>query len=104
GTRECNIVHLSHSCGTSVVVAAVSDMYGAFGLLQLCGTAGGVQVRFGDSFHAFKTQLEGFIDYLHTGARPFPFDETVELMKLVIAGLRSRDEGGREVMLEEYEP
>ncbi len=103
GTTERNVMILSHSRGTSAVVAAVSDMYGAFGLLQLCGTAGGVQVRFGDSFYAFKTQLEGFIEYLHTGVRPFPFDETVELMKLVIAGLRSRDEGGREVRLEEIE-
>jgi predicted dehydrogenase len=103
GTADRNVMVLSHSRGISAAVAAVSDMYGAFGLLQLCGTAGGVQIRFGDSFYAFKAQLQGFIDYLRTGVRPFPFDETVELMKLVIAGLRSREEGGREVFLEEVE-
>ena len=34
-------------------------------------------------------------------APPFPFTETVELMQLVIAGIRSRAEGGREVLLSE---
>lgn len=34
-------------------------------------------------------RLEDFIRYLRTGSRPFPFAETVELMKLVVAGARS---------------
>jgi len=38
---------------------------------------------------------------VRTGQREFPFEETIELMKLVIAGIRSRDEGGREVFLDE---
>jgi hypothetical protein len=74
-------------------------MYGSFGCLQLCGTAGHAAVTFGDSFYSFKTQLEAFIDYLRTGERPFPFAETVELMQLVIAGIRSREQGGQEVTL-----
>jgi hypothetical protein len=31
--------------------------------------------------------------------QPFPFSETIELMKMLIAGIRSREEGGREVLL-----
>ena len=42
-----------------------------------------------------------FVDYLRTGREPFAFAETVELMKLLIAGLRSRREGGRTVLLSE---
>ena len=72
-----------------------------FGCLQLCGTAGKVQLTSGDTFFAFKTQLEAFIGYLRTGVLPFPFAETVELMQLVIAGIRSREQGGREVALAE---
>jgi len=83
------------------VAVATGDMSGAFGCLQLCGTAGSAQIKFGDTFYAFKTQLEGFVQYLRTGKRPFPFDETVELMKLVIAGIRSRDTGGVEVFLDD---
>lgn len=100
GTAERNVVHLKHRSGADAVVVATGDMYGAFGCLQLCGTTGHAQVVFGDTFYAFKTQLEAFIEYLRTGVHPFPFEETVELMKLVIAGIRSRKEGGREVEIE----
>ena len=100
GAIERNIVHLKHRCGADVVAVATGDMYGAFGLLQLAGTIGHANAAFSDTFHAFKSQLEAFIQYLRTGARPFPFSETVELMKLVIAGIRSREEGGREVSLD----
>jgi hypothetical protein len=82
-------------------VVANKDMYGAFGVLQLCGTTGHVNVALGDTFFAFKSQLEAFIAYLRTGVRPFPFDETVELMKIIIAGIQSREQGGRMVRLEE---
>lgn len=101
GTRERNIVHLKHKCGADVIVVASADMYGGFGCLELIGTAGNVRVTSGDSFFAFKAQLAAFVDYLRTGIYPFPFSETVELMQLVIAGIRSREEGGREVLLSE---
>lgn len=101
GTVERNIVHLKHRCGADAVVAVMADMYGSFGCLQLCGTAGNAHVAFGDTFFAFKAGLEGFIEYLRKGVRPFPFEETIELMQLVIAGIRSRAEGGREVLIEE---
>ena len=101
GTAERNVVHLKHKSGVDAVVIATADMYGSFGCLQLCGTTGHAEVAFGDTFFAFKSQLEAFITYLRTGVRPFPFEETVELMRLVIAGIRSRNEGGREVGIQE---
>lgn len=101
GSPERNIVHLKHECGADAVVVATNDMYGAFGVLQVCGTAGHATAAFTDTFHAFKAQLVAFIDYLRSGERPFPFAETQELMRIVIAGIRSRDEGGREVPLAE---
>lgn len=97
GTAERNVVHLKHRSGADAVVVATADMVGAFGCLQLCGTAGAAQVMFRDTFYAFKSQLEAFVQFLRTGTPPFPFAETVELIRLVIAGIRSRDEGGREV-------
>jgi predicted dehydrogenase len=100
GTAERNVVHLRHRSGADAVVVASADMLGSFGCLQLCGTAGHAQVAFKDSFYSFKAQLEAFVSYLRTGLHPFPFAETVELMRLVIGGIRSRDEGGREVKIE----
>lgn len=101
GTIERNIVHLTHQCGADVVIAATADMYGAFGLLQLCGTAGHAFVPFQDSFYSFKAQLQAFTDYLRTGLLPFPFAETDEMMRIIIAGIQSREEGGKEIAVAE---
>jgi hypothetical protein len=83
------------------VVAAISDMYGTFGALTLGGTKDHAQVSFKDSYFSFKAQLEAFIRYLRTGERPFPWSETDELMRMVIAGIRSRELGGAEVRLKD---
>lgn len=104
GTKDRNVVHLTHRCGADVVVVASADMFGGFGQLQLCGTAGSVAVSNGDTFYAFRSQLVAFVDYLRTGVRPFPFSDTVELIKLVIAGILSREQGGRRLNLSEIEP
>jgi hypothetical protein len=101
GTAERNIVHFRHRSGADLVAAAIADMSASFGVLGLFGTQGHVTVSFGDTFYAFKKQLEAFVSYLRTGVPPFPFSQTEELMKMVIAGIRSRDEGGREVRLDE---
>jgi predicted dehydrogenase len=96
-----DIVRFRHASGADVVVAAVDDMTGAFGVLGLYGSAGHAVAAMSDTFFAFKRQLEAFVGYLRTGVRPFPFAETVELMRMLIAGIRSREEGGREVDLSE---
>lgn len=103
GTYERNVVHLKHKCGADVVVTASYDMSGASGLLQLGGTKGFVQTKSGDSYFSFKTQLEAYISYLRTGEEPFPFSETVELMKVIIAGIRSREQGGKEIQIADIE-
>jgi len=101
GTLDRNIVNVEHCSGVDVVIAAISDMYGAFGVLTLCGTAGHAQASASDTYHMFRAQLMEFVTYLRTGVPPFPFEETLELMRVIIAGARSRDEGGRKVRLDE---
>ena len=103
GTVEANVVHARHADGIDVVLAAVADLYGAFGCLGLFGTKSSLTERFQDTFYAFKAQLVAFVEYLRTGRPPFPFEETVELMKVIIAGIRSREEHGRTVMLDEVQ-
>jgi hypothetical protein len=99
GSRDQNVVHFKHEKGIDVVCVASKDMYGGFGLLTLAGTKGSVQLGTMDSFYSFKSQLESFVDYLRTGIRPFPYEETEELMRMVIAGTWSREQGGTEIML-----
>jgi len=60
-------------------------------------------MQFRDSFSAFKAQLASFVDYLRSGQEPYPFAETVELMKIIIAGLHSRAKGGQRIALAEIE-
>lgn len=96
-----DIVHFTHANGVEVIVAAINDMYGGLGALQLCGTVASAQTQTSDSFWAFRAQLSAFVDFLRTGERPFPYAETRELMQMVIAGIRSRESGGREVTMAE---
>ena len=101
GDGQRDVVHFRHVSGVDVVLAVIPDLAGAFGCLNLYGTQGAIAARFEDTFFAFKAQLEAFVGLLRTGVPPFPFSETVELMKLVIAGTRSRGENGRRVVLDE---
>jgi predicted dehydrogenase len=101
GTETANVVHLRHAAGVEVVLAAIADMYGSFGKMAIYGTKGWFTASFDHTFFAFKAQLVAFIEYLRTGRLPFPFSETVELMKIIIAGIRSREQSGRTVLLNE---
>jgi len=96
------IVRLRHRSGADVLVTQSYDLTGSFGVLQIAGTAGHAHAAFSDTYYAFRAQLEAFVGYLKSGVLPFPFAETDELIRMVIAGRVSRDEGGREVLLEEF--
>jgi hypothetical protein len=104
GTAERNLVHLTHRRGADAIVVACKDLFGSFGVMTLAGTADHVEPVFKDTFYAFQTQLRAFVEYLRTGRRPFAFAETVELMQLLIAGLRSREQGGAEIAVESIAP
>ena len=55
----------------------------------------------GSSSFCSPSCFRSFIGLLRTGRRPLPFSQTVELMAIIIAGIRSRAEGGRDVALRE---
>ncbi|MFA7174271.1 MAG: Gfo/Idh/MocA family oxidoreductase [Kiritimatiellia bacterium] len=96
GTADRNIVHLKHRSGADVIIACGKGIvYG--GAMTLCGSRGNATVTTQDTFASFKSQLVEFVDYLKTGVRPYPFSHTGELMRLVIGGIESREQGGIEV-------
>ncbi len=101
GTAERNMLHIVHQKGCDVHIPLSAGMYGAFKYCLLVGSAESKAVSTSDSYYSFKKQLDLFVRYLRTGQEPFPFEETIELMKLVIGGIRSREEGGRVVRLDE---
>ena len=95
-----DIVHLTHRTGVQVTIAAIHDAYGSFGNIHVYGTKGQLALTLKDTYTAFRNQLLAFIALLKTGAYPFSFDDTVELMCVLIAGIRSREQK-REVLIEE---
>lgn len=99
GTKEFNFAHIIHESGCNVNVPMCYGLHSSG--TMLCGSEGSVVLSDGDSYHSFKTQMDNFVHYLRTGEEPFPFEQTIELMKLVIGGLMSREQGGRKVMLSE---
>jgi predicted dehydrogenase len=96
-----DIAYLTHRSGVQVSLAAIYDAVGSYGVLHVFGTKGNLAVTCWDTYTAFRDQLCAFVEMLRTGERPYPLSETVELMAVIIAGLRSRDGGGRLVKLEE---
>lgn len=95
------VAHLTHRSGTQVTLPVIYDGGATFGAVQLCGERGLASFRFTDTYTTFRRQLVAFVDFLRTGRAEYPFAETVELMAVIIAGLRSRAEGSRRVEVAE---
>jgi hypothetical protein len=95
-------VHIRHDSGADVVLSVVNDMYGGYGDLRIYGTEGSIGGRFQDTFYAFKAQLVAFVEYLRTGMEPFAFEETVEQMQIIIAGIQTRMREDVRLQLESF--
>lgn len=89
-----DVVHLLHHSGCQVTLAAMHDAFGSFGAVHLYGTKGQLALSLKDTYSAFRAQLIAFIDMVRTGDPPFFFQQTIELMAIIIAGIRSREQGG----------
>ena len=101
GTYEKAMVQLHHTNGCDI---SIPMGYGfATNGITIMAENEVRTITDSDSFYAFKKQLVKFVEYLRTGERDHPFSETVEMAKIIIAGMRSRNEGGRRVYLSEIE-
>ena len=87
-----DVVHLTHRSGVQVTIPAIHDAFGSFGTVHVYGTKGQLALTCQDTYAAFRGQLLAFVQMLRTGTPPFPFGQTVELMAIIIAGIRSREE------------
>lgn len=101
GTKESTMVHLYHNSGCYVDIPMGVGM--ATTGLSIMGEKHAEIITGADSYYSFKKQLDMFVHYLRTGEEPVPFADTIEMMKIIIGGLRSREEGGRRVYLSEIQ-
>lgn len=97
------IAHLVHRSGVQVTLPVIHDGGGSFGAVQACGTAGLSQFRFTDTYTAFRGQLLAWIEFVRTGGSAYPFAHTIEMMCVIIAGIRSRAEKSRHVGIDEIQ-
>ncbi|MBI5801634.1 MAG: Gfo/Idh/MocA family oxidoreductase [Verrucomicrobia bacterium] len=92
-----DIVQLTHRSGVPVTLGAIHDAGGSFGAVHLYGTKSQLPLLCRDYYTAFRAQLVSFIGLLQTGRAPFDFSQTIELMAILIAGRRSREQGGSRI-------
>jgi predicted dehydrogenase len=94
-----DIVQLTHRSGTMVTLGVTYDAVGSFGAVHVYGTKGQLPVLCRDYYAAFRAQLLSFVTMLQTGAPPFDFSQTIELMAIIIAGRRSREQKGARISI-----
>lgn len=101
GDYKSAMVHLYHKDGVHV------DIPMGYGMnttpMAIMGEGGAVSINDSDSYYCFKKQLDRFVEFLRTGEPDHPFEDTIEMAKIIIAGIRSREEGGRKVFLSEIQ-
>jgi len=95
------VAHLLHSSGTQLTLPVIYDGGPSFGMIQICGTKGQTGFRFSNTYTNFRRLMLSFVDFVQSGVAPYPFTETIELMAILIAGLRSRAENSRRVEISE---
>lgn len=98
GSKGRSILHLKHRSGFDILLSSIYDQAGPIPLV-VTGTAATAVVYTKDSYNSFRDQLVSFIRFLRTGKRPYPWQETTELMKLLIGAIESREQNGKEILI-----
>jgi hypothetical protein len=101
GRPGLEVAHLVHRTGVQVTLPIIYDGGASFGTVQVCGITAQTHLRFADTYTAFRDQLRSFISFARTRQPPYPFAHTVEMMAVLIAGVRSRDRGSQRVEIRE---
>ncbi len=89
GDEKNNIVYLRYKDGRQAIINVIYPA--RLSKYDIVGENNSKSIIISDSFYMFKKQLQIFIDFIKTGKRPYPFEETIEITKVIIAGIRSRE-------------
>lgn len=92
--KGSDIVYCNHKNGTQATIAAIDKAVGSFGILNAYGSGNAERLIMNDTYNIFRNQLLSVIEWGLTGNDPYPFDETIELMAILIGALDSRKKNG----------
>ncbi|MCX7705510.1 MAG: Gfo/Idh/MocA family oxidoreductase [bacterium] len=99
GDEKLNLVYIEYKSGLRIIIQVVYNSR-IFGRYDIFGEQKTLTIEIRDYFYMFKKQLEEIVKFVKTGKLPFSFLETIEIIKVIIAGIKSRREK-RRVFLEE---
>jgi predicted dehydrogenase len=102
GSSTANLVHIRHEQPVDTIIAVIEDMFGGFCHVTVYGTTGRLDARFVDSFTAFKSQLQSFVEHLRHGGDSINFATTVEQTRIIIAAIHSRERSGQRCSLHNF--
>ena len=96
-----NVVNLEYADGRTLVLLVFPDIAQIF-RLDVYGAAGSASVRVEDWDAFYAEMLATFVQMVHDGAPPVPLGETLEIVQVLTAAMRSRREDGATIALEEH--
>jgi predicted dehydrogenase len=97
--RGASFAQITHSCGTSLTLSALGDATGGAFQFHFFGASAFQSVAVVDTYTAFRRQLESVVAWMHGGEPPVKFEQTCEMMRVLIAGRESASQGGSVVSL-----
>lgn len=98
GSTEENVVYLKYRDGRQAVLNVIGRAQQVN--YQLIGKTTRLVVPT-DSFNMFKRQLTDFVEFIKTRKYPYQPTETIEMCKVIIAGIESREAGGKPIFITE---
>lgn len=98
GAKNADTVHLKYRNGKQAII---SQVYTAgLARFDIIGSTGTKIVMEFDAFYMFKRQLEEFVEFVRTDKYPYSYKNTVETIKVLIAGIKSRENAGKPIFIE----
>ncbi|HOC03149.1 MAG TPA: Gfo/Idh/MocA family oxidoreductase [bacterium] len=92
GDQHLNLALINHKNGLRSLLQVIynSKIFGRYDIFCEKNT---FTIETSDSFYMFREQIEDIVKFFVEHKYPFPFLETVEIIKAVIAGIESRKTG-----------
>lgn len=93
------VATLHHQSGVTATIGCFVKALGSMAVFHAYGAEGHASIRITDTYFAFRAQLVAAIKWFRDGIDPYPFENTVELMKIIISAGQSALQDGQTISL-----